>query len=84
LRVELQTGSRLPKTGAIMFSFKTYTYPLEDIKAEGLALQLADAIDGLGAGNAPGMWKVRILKTCQVIIIMCFGNAPEHMVGGCI
>lgn len=57
--MELQTLSRLPKTGDILFSFKTYTYPLEDIKAEGLGPELADAIDGLKTGNAPGMWKYR-------------------------
>lgn len=31
-------------------------YSLEDIKDEGLGLQLADAIEGLKEGNAPGMW----------------------------
>ncbi|KAK3346138.1 hypothetical protein B0T25DRAFT_269888 [Lasiosphaeria hispida] len=56
LRVELQTLTRLPQTRAILFSFKTYLYPLGDIKAEGLGPQLADAIEGLKAGNAPGMW----------------------------
>ncbi|KAK0724650.1 hypothetical protein B0H67DRAFT_479811 [Lasiosphaeris hirsuta] len=56
LRVELQTLTRLPKTKAILFSFKTYLYPLAEIKAEGLGPQLADAIEGLKAGNAPGMW----------------------------
>jgi hypothetical protein len=55
-RVELQTLTRLPKTQAILFSFKTYLYSLEDIKAEGLGPQLAEAIEGLKAGNAPGMW----------------------------
>ncbi len=56
LRVELQTLTRLPETRAILFSFKTYMYPLPDIKAEGLGPQLADAVEGLKAGNAPGMW----------------------------
>jgi hypothetical protein len=55
-RVELQTLTRLPETQAILFSFKTSLYPLEDIKAEGLGPQLADAIEGLKTGNAPGMW----------------------------
>ncbi|KAL2019371.1 hypothetical protein VTK56DRAFT_9751 [Thermocarpiscus australiensis] len=55
-RVELQTLTRLPETGAILFSFKTYMYPLEDIKAEGLGPQLAEAIEGLKEGNAPDMW----------------------------
>ncbi|KAL8282847.1 hypothetical protein RB600_006026 [Gaeumannomyces tritici] len=56
LRVELQALSRLPKTGAILFSFKSYLYPLVDIKKEGLGPGLADAIEGLKDGNAPGMW----------------------------
>ncbi|GAB1317384.1 hypothetical protein MFIFM68171_07594 [Madurella fahalii] len=55
-RVEVQTLTRLPETGAILFSFKTLLYPLAEIKAEGLGPQLADAIEGLKAGNAPGMW----------------------------
>ncbi|KAH8645501.1 hypothetical protein BX600DRAFT_165672 [Xylariales sp. PMI_506] len=58
-RCELQTVSRLPETRALLFSFKTYTYPLEDIKLEGLGPDLAAAIEGLGAGNAPGMWKYK-------------------------
>ncbi|ETS88263.1 hypothetical protein PFICI_02091 [Pestalotiopsis fici W106-1] len=56
LRVELQTLSRLPRTRALLFSFKTYTYPLADIKSEGLGPQLAEAIEGLKTGNAEGMW----------------------------
>lgn len=38
-----------------MFAFKTLLYPIEQIKAEGLGPQLADAIDGLKDGNTPGM-----------------------------
>ncbi|KAF6844615.1 hypothetical protein CMUS01_00905 [Colletotrichum musicola] len=53
---ELQTLTRLPKTGAVLFSFKTYLTPLEEIKSEGLGPQVADAIEGLKSGNAPGMW----------------------------
>ncbi|KAI3550577.1 hypothetical protein CSPX01_01627 [Colletotrichum filicis] len=56
LRQELQTLTRLPKTGAIMFSFKTYLTPIEEVKKEGCGLILADAIEGLKTGNAPGMW----------------------------
>ncbi|ETS84375.1 hypothetical protein PFICI_02400 [Pestalotiopsis fici W106-1] len=56
LRSELQTLTRLPQTGAILFSFKTYLYPVREIKAEGRGLQFADAIEGLRTGNAPGMW----------------------------
>ncbi|OHW91827.1 DUF3445 domain-containing protein [Colletotrichum incanum] len=56
LRQELQTLTRLPKTGAILFSFKTYLTPIDEVKKEGFGLQLADAIEGLKNGNAPGMW----------------------------
>ena len=55
-RIELQTLTRLPQTRFILFSFKTYLYPLKDIKDEGLGPDLADAIEGLDKGNAPGMW----------------------------
>lgn len=54
--MEFQTLTRLPKTNAILFSFKTYLYPVKDIKEEGLGPQFADAIEGLKLGNAPGMW----------------------------
>lgn len=48
--------SRLPKTKAVLFSFKTHLYTLKEVKEEGLGEQLAVAIDGLKNGNAPGMW----------------------------
>lgn len=47
---------RLPASGALVFSFKTYLTPLAEVKAEGLGPQLADAIEGLAKGNAPGTW----------------------------
>ncbi|KAF7553322.1 hypothetical protein G7Z17_g3714 [Cylindrodendrum hubeiense] len=53
LRIELQTLTRLPKTGAILFSFKTYLYPVKQIKDEGLGPAFADAVEGLKKGNAP-------------------------------
>lgn len=55
LRCEYQTVTRLPRTKAILFSFKTYLYPLAQIKKEGLGPDLADAIDGLDGGNVQGM-----------------------------
>ncbi|KAF2687239.1 hypothetical protein K458DRAFT_188012 [Lentithecium fluviatile CBS 122367] len=55
LRCERQTLHRLPKTGAILFAFKTYQYPIRDLRDEGSGEELAAAIDGLGMGNAPGM-----------------------------
>ncbi|KAL7788596.1 hypothetical protein V8C37DRAFT_387937 [Trichoderma ceciliae] len=58
-RIELQTLSRLPKTRAVLFSFKTYLYALQDLKKEGLGPQVADAIEGLKTGNAPGMWRYK-------------------------
>lgn len=55
LRVELQTLTRLPRTRALLFSFKTYMYPLREIVEDGLGEELAVAVEGLGKGNAPGM-----------------------------
>ncbi|CAG9950539.1 unnamed protein product [Clonostachys rosea f. rosea IK726] len=40
-------------------SFKTYLYPIQEIKAEGLGTEFADAIEGLQKGNAPGMWRYK-------------------------
>ncbi|RSM03306.1 hypothetical protein CEP52_007486 [Fusarium oligoseptatum] len=57
LRIELQTLTRLPQTRFVLFSFKTYLYPLKDVKEEGSGPALADAIEGLKTGNAPGMFK---------------------------
>jgi len=53
LRAERQTLHRLPRSGALVFAFKTYTYPLHEIKAEGSGPALAEAIEGLRLGNAP-------------------------------
>lgn len=55
VRVELQRLTRLPQTRAILFSFNTYMYPVEQIKREGSGPAFADAVEGLGSGNAPGM-----------------------------
>jgi hypothetical protein len=46
---------RLPNTKALLFSFKTYLYPLREIKEEGLGDELAKAIDGLKEGSVPAM-----------------------------
>ncbi|KAG6008092.1 hypothetical protein E4U21_004973 [Claviceps maximensis] len=59
LRVELQTLTRLPKTRAVAFSFKTYMYSVRQIKDDGSGPDLADAIEGLKLGNAPGMWQYK-------------------------
>ena len=46
---------RLPQSKALVFSFKTYLYPLRDIKDEGLGEELSQAIEGLKEGSVPGM-----------------------------
>lgn len=53
LRCERQTLHRLPVSGAIVFAFHTYLYPIEDVKADGSGEDLAMAIDGLKAGSVP-------------------------------
>ena len=55
LRCERQTLHRLPQTKALVFASKTYQYELQEIRDEGLGEDLAEAIEGLGNGNAPGM-----------------------------
>ncbi|KNG49482.1 hypothetical protein TW65_03653 [Stemphylium lycopersici] len=55
LRCERQTLHRLPRTGALVFAFKTYMYPLQQLKDQGNGELLAEAIDGLGLGSAPKM-----------------------------
>lgn len=52
LRCERQTLHRLPGTKALVFAFKTYTYPLAEVKEKE---DLAAAIEGLGKGNVPEM-----------------------------
>lgn len=63
LRCERQTLHRLPRTGALVFAFKTYAYGLEEVKAEEeeeeggrrVAEALAEATEGFARGSAPGM-----------------------------
>jgi hypothetical protein len=55
VRCERQTLHRLPKTGALVFGFKTYMYPIHEIRDEGSGEILAEAIDGLGSGSVPGL-----------------------------
>ncbi|KAI2789684.1 hypothetical protein POX_d05180 [Penicillium oxalicum] len=56
LRCERQTLHRLPASGAIIFGFHTYLYPIRDIKEEGSGDFLAQAIDGLENGSVPEMF----------------------------
>ncbi|KAK4038061.1 putative FAD binding protein [Parachaetomium inaequale] len=74
-RTELQTLTRLSRTQAILFSFKTYMYTLGEIKREGLGPDLADAVEGLKAGNAPGMWvykggKVNMAAALRNVVVV--------------
>lgn len=56
LRCERQLLHRLPHTKALVFSFKTYLYPIRELKEEGSGPELADAIEGLKEGSVPQMW----------------------------
>ena len=47
LRCERHTLTCLPKTGVVVFTVRSYMYPLRDIKAEGSGLELADACDSM-------------------------------------
>ena len=57
VRCERQTLHRLPGSKAVVFAFRTYMYPIEEVKneGEGKGEELAQAIEGLSRGNAPGM-----------------------------
>jgi hypothetical protein len=56
LRCERQTLHRLPNSGAIVFAFHTYLYPIQDIKDEGSGEDFAQAIDGLENGSVREMF----------------------------
>ncbi|KAJ5749102.1 uncharacterized protein N7511_010798 [Penicillium nucicola] len=55
LRCERQTLHRMPRSEALVFGFHTYTYPMRQIKDEGLGEDMAVAVDGLRKGNVPEM-----------------------------
>lgn len=55
LRCERQTLHRLPRSGALVFGYKTYQYGMRELKEEGCGEEFAAAVEGLGKGNAPGM-----------------------------
>ncbi|KAF2280062.1 uncharacterized protein EI97DRAFT_498339 [Westerdykella ornata] len=59
VRCERQTLHRLPRSRAIVFAFKTYQYGLKELRDEGMGHEIADAIEGLGKGNAPGMTRYK-------------------------
>lgn len=58
LRAERQVLFRMPATGAVVFAFKTYLYPMREVKVEGreMAEGLADAIEGMRKGSVPAVW----------------------------
>lgn len=55
LRCERQTLHRLPESGAVVFAFKTYQYPIWEVREEGGGEALCEAIDGVGTGSVPEM-----------------------------
>lgn len=55
LRCERQTLHRLPRSRAVVFAFKTYQYPIRELRDEGSAEALCEAIDGMATGSAPEM-----------------------------
>lgn len=68
LKVQRQTLWKLPTSGAIVSSIKTYMYPLSEIKAEegGESEMLANAIESLGKDmghyNCHGVWGKQVLE----------------------
>ncbi|KAF2153305.1 hypothetical protein K461DRAFT_293577 [Myriangium duriaei CBS 260.36] len=75
VRVERQTLHRLEETAGLCFAFKTYLYPLEEVRREGAGEALADAIEGLGKGSVPAM---RVYKRG----IVWGEKAVEYLRGG--
>lgn len=55
LRCERQTLHRLPKSKTVVFAFKTYLYPIREIREEGSGEELAVAVDGLKEGSVAAM-----------------------------
>lgn len=57
LRCERQTLFRLPRSGALVFAFRTYQYTLDEVKAEegGMGEALAEATEGFVKGSVPAM-----------------------------
>ncbi|KAB2577172.1 hypothetical protein BFW01_g2316 [Lasiodiplodia theobromae] len=56
LRCERQTLHRLrDNDDTLVFAFKTYQYPLQDVKEEGSGEELAQAVEGLSKGSVPRM-----------------------------
>lgn len=52
----MQSLFRLPQSGAIVFTIKTYLYPIQEVKDDGYGEEMAAAIEGLQTGNVPEMF----------------------------
>jgi hypothetical protein len=39
----------------VVFAFKTYQYPMREVRDEGSGEALCEAIDGMATGSVPGM-----------------------------
>lgn len=76
LRTERQTLHRLEQTQGLCFAFKTYLYPLEEIKREGLGEDMAIAVEGLALGNVPDMkvYKRQVVWGDKVVEYLRSGN----------
>ncbi|KAI1761211.1 hypothetical protein GGR53DRAFT_525337 [Hypoxylon sp. FL1150] len=57
LRVEHQTLTKLPRSGAVIFTVRSYMTPLHQVKAEGDGKALAEAIESMPEGL--GHYKMR-------------------------
>ncbi|KAL0639766.1 hypothetical protein Q9L58_001081 [Maublancomyces gigas] len=66
LRVERQVLWKLPGTQAAVFMIKTYLYTLAEVKAEGLAEELARSIEGMGEDmgryKRRGVWGEKVVE----------------------
>ncbi|KFY01814.1 hypothetical protein O988_02539 [Pseudogymnoascus sp. VKM F-3808] len=75
-RTEMQSLFRLPQSGAIVFTIKTYMYPIQEVKDEGYGEEMATAIEGLQTGNVPEMffykrgpiWGDRV-QSCKILSV---------------
>ncbi|KAI1479810.1 hypothetical protein F4774DRAFT_418650 [Daldinia eschscholtzii] len=65
LRVEHQTLTKLPRSGAVIFTVRSYMTPLHQVKAEGDGKALAEAIEsmpqGLGHYKMVQYWGRKVL-----------------------
>ena len=52
LRVEHQTLTKLPRTGAVVFTVRSYVTPLYKVREDGDGVALAEAIEGMPDGLA--------------------------------